>query len=160
MNSFHTLSYHFINYINLNEADIKAILEIRNQDAIKIWMVNTQPIGLQQHLDFIKNLQQDSTKKYFAIKDKENNLIGSVNVHFLENNIVERGIFINPLFQKKGHAEKSILEFYSYLSQMGITKVFTRVKENNVSSNSLEKKLGATLVESKEGYNFYILNLK
>lgn len=139
--------------------DSKAVWQLRNHPDVAKWMVNDTFIPFENHARFVENLKSDSSKDYFIIKDNEGNIIGSVNAIYLDNHLAERGIYVNPQFQGRGHAFKTLMEFYEELKSNAIRRVITRVKTDNLASNNLERKLGATLTECRDGYNFYMVAL-
>lgn len=158
--SFRTNSYKFINYALINEADSRRIWEIRNNPEVAQWMVNPDPIPLESHFKFIESLKENTLKDYFIIKDIEDNLIGSVNISYSPDGYSERGIFINPTFFHKNHAYRTMTEFYEYAKQnWDIKGITTRVKKNNIASNKLEEKLGASVISVVGSYNHYCLEL-
>lgn len=140
--------------------DSEEIWRIRNNCAVRKWMVNTDIIPFESHKQFVEFLKQRADKDYFLIKNERGDIIGSVNIDYPEDNVSERGLFINPLFHKKGHASRSMKEFYTHAhNNWGIKKIKTKVKKDNEASNSLEMKLGAFQIEEENGYNVYMLNL-
>lgn len=142
----------------MTEEETRKIWELRNHPLVAKWMVNTAPIDYKSHLNFIERLKSLTDKDYFIIKDKVNNIIGSVNINFTESPYPERGIFINPNFFHKNHAYNSMKEFYGHArSHWGIKGILTKVKIDNVGSNRLEEKLGANLKHTGNGYNFFHL---
>lgn len=154
--SFHTESYSFMNYAEMNEEEQRIIWELRNHPSVARWMVNSGTIEYDIHLSFINKLKTQTDKDYFIIKDKDNNIIGSINIDYTETPYPERGIFINPDFFHKNHAYNSMKEFYRHAHfNWGIKGIFTKVKIDNVGSNRLEEKLGASLTRTQSGYNFY-----
>lgn len=158
--SFDTASYHFINYAEMGEDESRGIWMLRNDPAVTVWMVNGDEIPFEAHCMFVASLRDRSDKDYFIIKDKDSRIIGSVNLDYSDSGMSERGLFINPLFHRQGHAHRTMLEFYGRAKESwGIRRIKTKVKIGNGASNSLERKLGATLVREDNGYNVYILEL-
>ena len=156
---FETPSYRFINYVEMTDNDSRTIWELRNHPLVSIRMVNNEIIPYYNHQKFISGLAGNTDKDYFVIKDKNLNIIGSVNIDYSESPYPERGIFINPAFFNNGHAYNSMKEFYEYAnSRWGLPGIMTKVKIDNAGSNRLEEKLGALLYEIKDGYNFYNLS--
>ncbi len=54
--------YKNINFINLNEDEIRLVLSWRNNPTIKKWMYTKEDISLEDHLNFIKSLNNNSSK--------------------------------------------------------------------------------------------------
>ena len=155
---FKTLSYFFINYVEMSEEDSRKIWELRNHPLVAKWMVHPEEIPYAEHKKFIVRLSLLKDKDYYLIKDLSSNIIGSVNIDYTETPYPERGIYINPEFFHQNHAFNSLREFYRYANSVwGVSGIMTRVKTDNIGSNRLEEKLGAKLVFTEEGYNFYNL---
>lgn len=153
-------TYKFINYCELSLHDCKEIWQLRNHPDVRKWMINDVPIPLENHLAFIERLKSDSAKDYFIIKDTDSNIIGSVNISYTESGISERGLFINPQYWGKGHAARSMKEFYGKMRDLAnVTGIETVVKVDNAASNGLEQKLGAQLEKTCDGYNHYFLRI-
>lgn len=159
MKSFDTSCYRFINYNEMSEDDNRKIWELRNHPSVRRWMVNDSFIPWESHKQFVSGLKNDESRSYFIIRDMEGDLIGSVNITGQGQDLVERGIYINPLHWHKGHAVKAMSEFYHYLKNKGVKGIWTRVKIDNYASNALERRLKAVLLETREGYNFYRTDL-
>lgn len=159
VDSFSTDTYHFLNYKAMGEIDSKEIWRLRNLPEIARWMVNDSFIPYENHQRFVAGLKGDESRDYFIIKDLEDNIIGSVNLTYFSREDAERGIYISPEHWHRGHAYRSLTEFYSHFKRHGIKKIITKVKIDNKASNSLERRLGASLSDSKDGYNFYELEL-
>lgn len=155
-----TQSYCFVNYCNMTEKENEKIWNIRNNTLISVWMINNKWITHSEHDMFINSLRSKMSKDYFLIKNFDGNIIGSVNFTYLNDGIVERGIFINPKFWGKNHAYLSLSELYSYINKhWSIKRIITQVKVDNAASNALERKLGGQIFKSEDGYNYYIVNL-
>lgn len=144
----------------MNEEESVKIWNLRNLDKVSSWMVNPDSIPWNDHCGFIESLKINDHKDYFIIENFDSEIIGSVNIDYSENGISERGIFINPDFFHQNHAYRSMIEFYEYAKDnFDIVRIITKVKIDNIASNKLESKLSAKLIETKEGYNIYSLQL-
>lgn len=161
MSSFMTSNYVFKDFSEISDDEVLHIWELRNHPDIRKWMVHPEPIELPDHKNFIKSLSGRNDIQYYIVKDMTGQIIGSVNISFLSDYKVERGIYIDPRHQGKGHARRLLKEFYGYIHQRySINYVITRVMKSNVSSNALEYSLGALQINSEDPkYNFYMLGL-
>ena len=124
---------------DLNLQEQKEVLEWRNHEDIRKWMYNKNKISLDEHLNFIKNL--DKYRIYLKIGD-----LGVVNFKIFDK-YVEFGIHKNPNKQKVGNKllEIGINEAFKYKD-----KIILYVFEDNVKAINLYKKLGFTEVDKKD----------
>ena len=60
-----------INFIDLTLDEKKIVLNWRNNSNIKKWMLTTQNIILQDHLNYIESLKLKKDKMYFLVKDTQ-----------------------------------------------------------------------------------------
>ncbi|HIP29704.1 MAG TPA: UDP-4-amino-4,6-dideoxy-N-acetyl-beta-L-altrosamine N-acetyltransferase [Sulfurospirillum arcachonense] len=88
--------YENINFLDLNEDEIKLVLSWRNSPSIKKWMHTKKDISLETHLNFIKSLKNNSKKDYFLVK-KEDEYLGVID---LNNEFL--GIYANPNKKRVG----------------------------------------------------------
>lgn len=161
MKSIATANYIFKDFTELTEDEIRLIWELRNHPDIRRWMTNSRPIEFADHLQFIGSLSRRNDLRHYLVKDNSSLPIGSVNITFLSDDKVERGIYINPAYHGMGHAKRLLTEFYEKIHQQYFVNwVLTKVFRSNTASNALEHSLGAlaTTGESPE-YNYYLLHL-
>lgn len=159
MKSFITNNFQFVDYTEMDEVLCRKVWECRNLPEIRSNMSNPDPISLADHLMFIRNLMTACNKYYYSVLWK-GSFIGSVNIHFLDDETVERGIYLDPQFWGKGLSKLISKEFYEYLhNQRSVNKVRTRVFKSNGPSNALQLSIGAKNVSSDDEYNYYELDL-
>lgn len=157
--SFHTASFTFVDYTEMNCELSTQIWEARNLPGIRQFMTNSNYITYNEHTNFIDNLRMGANKQYLAVIF-EDKLCGSVNLNFVTENTVERGIFILPVFHRKGLAKRISEELYRHLFKSHhINIVYTKVLISNDASIALQKSLGALLINSDQKYNYYSVNL-
>lgn len=138
-----------------------SIWEIRNHPEIRKCMTYPEPIELADHRHFVKSLSEREDVRYYLVKDEGGNIIGSVNISHITLDTVERGIYIIPEYQGKGHAKRLSVEFYDYIHrEFSINTVITKVLKENKPSNALQNSLGAEPTDGElAGYNYYLLKL-
>lgn len=159
MRSFATNHFRFIDFTEMSSDLSRQVFECRNHPEIRRWMVNDKPILRANHDAFVLDLSRRNDVLYFCVI-KDGIFIGSINIHSEGNNVAERGIYIHPVYQGKGYSKLICIESYDYFHKnYGLNHIITKVKKNNISSNSLEKSLGATLEKSDEELNYYRLIL-
>jgi UDP-4-amino-4,6-dideoxy-N-acetyl-beta-L-altrosamine N-acetyltransferase len=105
----------FVNYTELNDTESQNILNIRNSEEIRKWMLNDDIILFESHKNFIEKLKKDETKQYFAIY-KDDILIGSTSLSkIIKNESAESGFYSNPKYFKTIYG---LLVYYYGLSFM------------------------------------------
>lgn len=113
--TFFEYGLNFVNYTELNDTESQNILDIRNSEEIRKWMLNDDIISIESHNNFINNLKKDETKQYFAIYKNEI-LIGSTSLcKIIRNESAESGFFSNPKYFRTNYG---LLVYYYGLSLM------------------------------------------
>lgn len=145
----------FKDYITLGEKESKDILTLRNQKNIRENMVDDELISLENHLIWVKSLENNENKRYFAI-DLENEIVGSVSF-VKDKEKVSWGIFfkeeINPFV-----SSASTFLFLDFLFLNICEKLYSYVKKENLKALSFNKSFGFKVYKEDEEY-FY-LNLQ
>ena len=97
--------YEIINYVDCTKEQNRDILNLRNLDDVRSWMVNPEEISEEEHFNFIENLKGNPNRLYFAIY-KNGVLVGTYNLTNESDGVWERGIIANPSTQGTGQTEK------------------------------------------------------
>jgi UDP-4-amino-4,6-dideoxy-N-acetyl-beta-L-altrosamine N-acetyltransferase len=119
-----------INFIDLDEAQIRLVLSWRNDEAIKKWMHSKETISLNSHLDFIKTLKGNKTKDYFLIKE-DDEYLGVID---LTNEYL--GIYANP--QKKRVGDVLLAQIIDFaFNEKKIQTLKAQVYEDNIKAIKL-----------------------
>ena len=159
MKSFRTLNFSFIDFTEMDENLSREVWKCRNMTEIRKFMTDSNPICYESHNYFVKSLDSQDKVCYYCVLMNEQ-FIGSVNIHFINSQTVERGIYIHPMFWGKGLSKLISSEFYSYLYfHKGIKTIVTKVMKNNKASNSLQYSLGGKLLKEDDIYYYYELKL-
>lgn len=142
--------YRLVSYTEETDDILRLMLAGRNLPEIRSRMINQDEISEGSHFKFVKNLKYRRDKAYYAVYYKGKNeschesIIGSITLDRIDDNRLERGIWLFPEAQGLGHAKRLLTDLYKYLkSRKGITEILTRVLEENSASLALEKSLGA-----------------
>jgi UDP-2,4-diacetamido-2,4,6-trideoxy-beta-L-altropyranose hydrolase/UDP-4-amino-4,6-dideoxy-N-acetyl-beta-L-altrosamine N-acetyltransferase len=149
------------NYVNLNENDKMYVLNMRNHPEIKKWMYNQDSILEEDHFDFIKNLEIDTEKRYFLVKQKSS-IIGSINFSKINfDNSVELGIYTNPLIKLKsfGSLLESAASQYAF-AELGVRKIRLEVLFNNKRAINFYNKRGFKPILTKSNDCNNILHMQ
>ena len=151
--------YDIINYVDCTHEQNLEILNLRNQDEVRKWMVNPEIISEDNHFKFVESLKRNPNRLYFAIY-RDGLLVGTYNLTKEKEGVWERGIIANPIFQGKGETAKWERQILASLPIHGINAVTAKVKQNNPRSIRYHEKLGYQLLSIDNVYNYYILRLQ
>ena len=159
IHSFINDRYDIINYTDCTREQNMEILNLRNQDDVRKWMVNSEIIPEENHFKFVESLKDNPNRLYFAIY-KEGLLVGTYNLTKEEESVWERGIIANPITQEKGETEKWERQIISGLPKHGIKTLTAKVKQDNPRSIKYHEKLGYQEQTRDNEYIYYILKLQ
>lgn len=160
MKSFRTDNFQFIDFTEMDEELSHKVWECRNHPDIRANMSNRDPIRFADHLNFVSQLTHSHNTLYYCVL-LGRVFIGSVNIHFLDKETVERGIYIAPQFWGQGLSKLISKEFYQYIhNNRGVNIIKTRVYKSNGPSNALQYSIGARLIATDDEYNYYQLDLR
>ena len=137
------------NYTNLNRNDISLALEMRNHEKIRAWMYHQNLILKDEHLNFIANLETDTEKRYFLVKQKDA-VIGSINFSKIRyGSSVDFGIYINPFIKTKGLGIllESAASDYAF-NELDVEKINLEVFEHNKKAINFYKRCGFNFINS------------
>ena len=150
--------YEIINYVDCTKEQNRDILNLRNLDDVRSWMVNPEEISEEEHFNFIENLKGNPNRLYFAIY-KNGVLVGTYNLTNESDGVWERGIIANPSTQGTGQTEKWERQILSSLPTE-IKAVSAKVKQDNLKSIKYHEKLGYKEQSRDNEYIYYILRLQ
>lgn len=159
IHSFINYQYDIINYVDCTREQHLEILNLRNLDDVRRWMVNQEVIPEENHFRFVESLKGNPNRLYFAIY-RDGLLVGTYNLTKEDERVWERGIIANPLTQGKGETitwEKQIL---AKLPKHGIKAVTAKVKQDNPKSIKYHEKLGYQEQSRDNEYIYYTLRLQ
>ena len=152
-------SYQVVNYLDCSHEQLMEILNLRNRDDVRKWMVNSDVISEDKHFRFVETLKDNSNRLYYAIY-KDGELMGTYNLTKQEEGIWERGIIANPITQGRGETEKWERLIISNLPKYGIKVLIAKVKQDNPRSLKYHVKLGYQEQSRDNEYIHYILRLQ
>lgn len=135
--------YELINFINTNENEKKLILEWRNDENVRKWMVNKNIITMDEHLRYIDSLKHKDDKLCFIVKCKEGYL-GIIEFDKIDliNKEAYFGLNMNPNCNLLGIGT-SLLDIISMISSanLHLRKLLLYVFEDNIKAINLYKKM-------------------
>lgn len=88
-----------INFTDLTDEQILMILRWRNDERIAKFMKN-KSVSEQEHRNFISNLKNDETKRYFLVKE-DSDYISVIDFVDIAADSCEFGIYANPELKGK-----------------------------------------------------------
>lgn len=150
--------YEVINYVDCTREQNLVILDLRNRDDVRSWMVNPEVIPEENHFKFVESLKSNPNRLYYAIY-KNGRLVGTYNLTNEGGGIWERGIIANPPTQGTGQTEKWERQILSSLPSE-IKAVSAKVKQDNLRSIKYHEKLGYKEQSRDNKYIYYILRLQ
>lgn len=159
MKSFTTDKFTYIDYTEMDDAMSRKVWECRNLPEIRKYMVNQIIIPFESHCIFVKKLRHNDNVLYYNVLSG-GVIVGSINLHFNESDSAERGIYLDPSYQGKGLSKQICKDFYKHFrDNHGLRFITTKVLKDNVSSNALERSLGAEQVSEDDRFFYYKCDL-
>lgn len=151
--------YDIINYVDCTREQNLEILNLRNFDDVRKWMVNPEIIPEESHFKFVESLKGNPNRLYYAIY-RDGILVGTYNLTKEEEGVWDRGIIANPVTQGKGETAKWERQILADLPNHGIKAVTAKVKQNNSRSIRYHEKLGYQEQSRDNEYIYYLLRLQ
>ncbi len=150
--------YDVINYTDCTRKQHLEILNLRNLDDVRMWMVNPEVIPEEDHFRFVEGLKGNPNRLYFAIY-RDGSLVGTYNLTKEEDGIWERGIIANTNTKGKGETERWERQILAELPNHGIKALMAKVKKDNPRSIRYHEKIGYIEQSHDDEYIYYILQL-
>lgn len=151
--------YDIVNYTDCTREQHIEILNLRNLDDVRVWMVNPEVISEETHFRFVESLKGNLNRLYFAVY-RDGILVGTYNLTKEAEGIWERGIIANPSTQGSGQTEKWERQILSGLSRYNIKTVSAKVKQDNLRSIKYHEKLGYKEQKRDNEYIYYKMELQ
>lgn len=143
--------YSFIDYTALPLSAHREIWKIRNDFQIRQYMSSSEEISWESHCNFVKSLSDN--KRYWAVY-KDGVFLASVNITYISENVVERGIFINPSLFGKSIGTKVEDETIKILKKLRVVKILAKVLKTNTNSLYFHTKNHYSVVSEDDRYYF------
>jgi len=104
MNFISSKGVRLIDFIGLADVEIKMILEWRNNNYIRINMINSNIISEKEHVNFFNSLKENKTINKYFLACKNDIYIGVVSFNdvFDVSASVNIGLYSNPNLRKNG----------------------------------------------------------
>ena len=143
----------FVDYTRLPETLHRLLLDARNDGSVRMQMDSTGEIPWESHCQFVDNLRENDSKRYWAVFE-DGALIGSVNIHYLDDYKVERGIYVMPALMGKSYGPKMENAIEEYLRLLGVKIIEAKVLHSNTRSLSFHYKKGYRKHGSDDKYEY------
>lgn len=125
-------------FYELSSTQKELVLSWRNHENIRKWMVNSEPIGEEEHLAFIETLQDLSHKLYFLVQYNGENYgviyLTDINTHA---HSAELGIYANPDLHGVGKILMRVL--LDHAKTLNIVLLIADVFSDNERAKNLYK---------------------
>lgn len=146
--------YSIINYTDCSQGQLKEIFDLRNHPDMRKWASNPVELTWDNHLCFVDKLKGDKNRLYFAVY-LESKLIGSYNLHHVEDTTWERGLFSSPEMQGKRLTPEWESQILRSLPRDRFKKIVAEVKINNPKSIRYHEKMGFVETGRDEKFIYY-----
>ena len=143
-----------INFTDLTDEQILMILRWRNDERVAKFMKN-KSVSEQEHRNFISNLKNDETKRYFLVKDSKD-YIGVIDFVGIAADSCEFGIYANPELKGK-ILMQTIVEYAAKTLKVGELK--SCVYNENEKAIALYRKFGFEIYGRDEQMSYMSLSL-
>lgn len=158
IHSFVNQQYDIVNYVDCTREQLLEILDLRNLDEVRVWMVNPDVISEASHFKFVECLKGNPDRLYYAVY-KDGILKGTYNLIKETEGVWERGIIANPNTKEAGETERWERQIMADLHSHGVKAISAKVKQNNPRSIKYHEKLGYQEQSRDDEYIYYLLRL-
>ena len=129
-NEFIQLAWRLVNYRELTQSESRQIWQYRNDEEVRQWMKNDNPIAWEEHTAFINTLQSDSTKQYYAFFIGDI-FVASYDLVHIANHEAECGLFLNKEYEGIGLASAMQTIMEQEATSLQVNRLYAQVRENN-----------------------------
>lgn len=144
-----------INFTDLTDEQILMILRWRNDERVAKFMKN-KSVSEQEHRNFISNLKNDETKRYFLVKE-DSDYIGVIDFVGIEEDSCKFGIYANPELKGK-ILMQTIAEYAAKTLKVGELK--SCAYNENEKAIALYRKFGFEIYGRDEQMSYMSLSLR
>jgi len=134
-----------INFVNLTNKEKELVRTWRNIENIRKWMYQDHIISWEEHLEFMKKLEDDNSNFYWLVRNKKNKNIGVVSLTRVDfkNKNSYFGIY-SDLYQNTSMDNYLLIESIKELAfdKIGLLNLRLEVMSNNERAINFYKKAG------------------
>ncbi|WP_213274510.1 UDP-4-amino-4,6-dideoxy-N-acetyl-beta-L-altrosamine N-acetyltransferase [Campylobacter vulpis] len=135
------------NFISLSENELKELLKWRNDKSVAAFM-KTQNISLEEHLQFVKSLKNDISKRYFVVF-KGGQSIGVIHLFNISLQTCEFGLYAKPCVKGVGQFLMNEVLNYAF-THLKVQKLNACVFKTNEKALTLYLKNGFEIINEDE----------
>ena len=143
-----------INFTDLTDEQILMVLRWRNDERVAKFMKN-KSVSEQEHRNFISNLKNDETKRYFLVKE-DSDYIGVIDFVDIAADSCKFGIYANPELKGK-ILMQTIAEYAAKTLKVGELKSCTY--NENEKAIALYREFGFEIYGRDEQMSYMSLSL-
>lgn len=135
-------------YSLLTDTQHIELLKIRNKEEIRTQSLQQSPISMDEHLKWLKSLQNDSNKLFFVLM-QDNKILGGINIFNLDTQ-AKWGTFLD---EGVSLLVKSLLPIYfiDFIFQnYSINYLYADIRVENTNAISYNKNLGFKLLKQDQ----------
>ena len=121
-------------------------------------MDSTRVISWEEHCNFVARLNLNTQKHYWAVYNN-GKLIGSVNISYVNDNTIERGIFVVPSQLGRNWGTRIEQALSDLLISMEVKTMIAKVLHTNKSSLCFHNKNGYTNIGYDDKYEYLLKSL-
>jgi UDP-4-amino-4,6-dideoxy-N-acetyl-beta-L-altrosamine N-acetyltransferase len=152
----------FQNILTCSDADVRVILEIRNEEKIRNNMFNSKIISLEEHLLWKKNFLESNTDRFYCIKYK-NIIVGGLGLknYNIKNLSADWAFYVAESRNFIGlgaSIENKALNYF--FDNYKIKNIFCYVLISNAAVINLHKKFGFKKINMDSNFEDNFLNVK
>jgi UDP-4-amino-4,6-dideoxy-N-acetyl-beta-L-altrosamine N-acetyltransferase len=127
-----------LNFTTLDPQLLTMVLAWRNHSNIRRWMLNTDEISMENHVQFVESLKNRADKRYFLLQ-REDEYIGVIDFTDMTDMSAEIGIYANPDMRGVGEALMKALVEYAFVTLHLTTLIATVFADNERAKHLYEK---------------------
>lgn len=155
--------YSYKNFVTLSKDELKMVLSWRNSPEVRQWMMNTEPIKLEDHLDYVEKLKKRNDVFYWLIirKGIPVGVLNIINVD-LDTRVGEPGFYLSPELLNRGEGILVLQNYKEYLLDiLGFEELLGHNYIENINALQLSLFFGATIsgIVEKNGRKYVSLCL-
>ena len=135
-----------VEFKSLDISQKEMVLSWRNDESVRMWMYNQDVITWDKHLSFIEGLKEDTSKRYFLVREDERD-IGVIDLCQITKESAHGGLYQNPALKGFGRVLLGEMIAFSFV-KLGVEKLYLEAFEENKRALKLYEKMGFIEVKS------------
>lgn len=127
-----------LDFTTLDTQLLMMVLEWRNHSDIRRWMLHSDEISMENHMQFVKSLNNRVDKRYFLVQ-REDSYIGVIDFTDITKSTAEIGIYANPELRGVGEDLMRTVIKYGF-STLSVKTLIASVFADNERAKHLYEK--------------------